>query len=203
MQPVSMSPAVAPGAGVQASSSFGDLASKDFLQLLITQLTNQDPFEPTGNEELLQQISSIRDIELSTTLTESLKVLTGQQRFASASTLLGQYVTSLPDENGVVEAGIVTGVRFDSDGRPILQLSSGTEIALDRVSMVEPPTRAAEGLIGRTILGVDSRDPSKSTVVEGMVTAARVDDNGEPLLELDTGEDLRFRDFVSVTSADA
>ena len=198
-----MSPAVAPGAGVQASSSFGDLASNDFLQLLITQLTNQDPFEPTGNEELLQQISSIRDIELSTTLTESLKVLTGQQRFASASTLLGQYVTSLPDENGVVEAGIVTGVRFDSDGRPILQLSSGTEIALDRVSMVEPPTRAAEGLIGRTILGVDSRDPSKSTVVEGMVTAARVDDNGELLLELDTGEDLRFRDFVSVTSADA
>ena len=202
MEPLSVSSSVTPATGVQTANSFGDLASADFLSLLITQLTNQDPFEPTGNEELLEQISSIRDIELSTALAESLRVLVGQERFGSASALIGQYVTSLPDDNGVIEAGIVAGVRFDGDGRPILQLSSGSEISLERVGSVEPPLRAAEALIGRAIFGVDGRDPTKSMVVEGVVTAVRVDD-GEVLLELDTGEDLRFRDVAGVTFPEA
>lgn len=86
--------------------------SQDFFKLLITQLTNQDPFEPTGNDELLRQISSIRDIELSTTLTDSLRSLTGQQRFTSASTLIGQFVTGVPGPDGVVDSGLVIGIRF-------------------------------------------------------------------------------------------
>lgn len=41
----------------------GELTSQDFLKLLVTQLTYQDPLDPMGNEELLRQISSIREIE--------------------------------------------------------------------------------------------------------------------------------------------
>ena len=88
-----------------------DLRSEDFFQLLITQLTNQDPFEPTENEDLLRQISSIRDIELSTVLTNSLHLLTGQQRFSSASSLIGRHVTGLPDADGAVMRGMGVGIR--------------------------------------------------------------------------------------------
>jgi hypothetical protein len=156
-----------------------------------------------GNEELLRQISSIREIELSTTLTDSLRALTGQQNFGSASALVGQYVTSLPDENGVVERGIVVGVRFAPGGGPVLLLGNGTEMPLERVSTVEPPLRAAEALIGQAVVGVDRRDRSNPEVVEGIVTGARTDASGEVMLELDTGRDLRFRDLVSVASPEA
>ena len=184
-------------------NSFADLGTEDFFKLLIMQLTNQDPFEPTGNEELLQQISSIRDIELSTTLTESLRSLTGQQHFASASSLIGQYVTGIPVSGGQPESGIVVGVRFDASGNAVLQLASGTEMPLEQVGAIQSPLRAAEGLIGQTIVGVDQRDPSQPQVVEGLVTAVRVEEHGEILLELDTGDDLRFRDVVNVTAAAA
>ncbi|MCO6437987.1 MAG: hypothetical protein J5J06_12920 [Phycisphaerae bacterium] len=183
------------------ASGFEDLRSEDFLKLLITQLTTQDPLEPTGNEELLQQISSIRDIELSTSLTDSLKSLTGQQRYASAAALIGQHVTSTPDESGQAFGGVVTGVRFDASGQALLRLSDGTEMPLERVGTVVSALEAARLLIGKIVTGVDLRDPSKPEAVEGLVTTARQDDTGDVVLELDTGESLRLRDIINVTAA--
>jgi len=192
-----------PPAGAGAPNSFPELGSEDFLRLLIMQLRNQDPLEPVDNAELLGQISSIREIELSTTLTESLRLLTGQQRFASASSLIGQYVTGLAGADGMAESGIVVGVRFADAGQPILQLSNGNEIPLEQVSTIESPLRAAEALVGQPIVGLDRRDPADPQVVEGIVTGVRFDTQGEVLLELDTGQDLRFRDFVRVAATDA
>ncbi len=191
-----------PSAGSVRPSSFSDLGSEDFLRLMITELTQQDPMEPTGNEELLAQISSIREIELSTSLSDALQTLTGQQRFTSASTMIGHYVSSVPGADGVATAGIVVGVRFDADGGAMLQLSNGTEMSLDQVSTIEPPLRVGEALVGQAVIGVDRRDPRASEVLEGIVTAARINEQGEVVLELDSGDELRLRDFVSVTALD-
>lgn len=188
---------------VSKGNSFDQLGSSDFLKLLLTQLTNQDPLEPTGNEELLRQISSIREIELSTTLTDSLRTLTGQQNSSAASSMIGQFVTSMPDADGVSTRGIVMGIRFGEGGKPTLLLSGGMELPLEQVSLIEPPIRAAEAMIGQNVIGVDARDPKNAQVVEGVVTAARVDEKGEVLLELDTGGDLRLRDVVTATAAEA
>lgn len=203
MNPINETSLLSPPSGADAANSFADMGSEDFLKLLIMQLRNQDPLEPVGNEELLRQISSIREIELSTTLTDSLRALTGQQHFASASSLIGQYVTGLPDEDGAAVSGIVVGVRFADEGRAILRLADGSEMPLEQVSTIEPPLRAAEALIGQAVIGLDRRDPANPEVVEGIATGVRVDTSGEVLLELDTGQDLRFRDIVSVVAAEA
>ena len=203
MEAISSLSSLSTSAGATAPNSFPDLGSEDFLKLLIMQLRNQDPLEPVDNAELLEQISSVREIELSTTLTESLRLLTGQQRFASASSLIGQYVTGLAGADGTAESGIVVGVRFADAGQPILQLSNGSEIPLEQVGTIESPLRAAEALVGQPILGLDRRDPADPRVVEGIVTSVRIDTQGEVLLELDTGQDLRFRDFVRIAANDA
>ena len=186
---------------VSTDRSAAGLSSDDFFKLLISQLTNQDPLEPTSNDELLRQISSIRDIELSTTLTESLQKLTGQQQFGSASMLIGQYVRGLPDEDGMVQAGVVNAIRFDGAGKPVLQLSNGAELAMDGIATIESPARAAEALIGRAVLGLDRRTPSAPEPVDGLVTAVRAGEGGEYVLELDTGDDLRLSDVISAGSA--
>lgn len=200
MDPINGTSTQASVAGAAPTNSFAELGSDDFLKLLIMQLRNQDPLEPVGNEELLRQISSVRDIELSTTLADSLRVLTGQQRFASASAFIGQYVTGVADEDGVAKQGVVVGVRFTEAGRPMLELANGSELPVEQVSTIEPPLRAAEALIGQPILGVDRRNPAEPRVVEGVVTAIRNDSNGEVLLELDSGDDLRFRDLMGVST---
>lgn len=181
---------------VTGRNSFAQLRSEEFLKLLTTELTNQDPFEPTDNAALLEQLSSIRNMELSTTLIESLRSLTDQQRFGSASALIGRHVTGVPDENGQAVSGVVVGIQFQQDGRVILRLSNGETMPLERIGSIEPPLQAAQRLVGREVVGVDRRVPDNPEPVEGLVAGVRLDEQGEVILELDSGDDLRFRDVV-------
>lgn len=183
-----------------ATPSVGGLTADDFFKLLIAQLTNQDPLEPTSNQELMEQISAIRDIDLSTTLVESLKTLTGQQRFAAAPALIGKYVTAAVDPLNpelAPPAGIVVGVRYQPDGQILLQLDTGAELPLDRIESVAEATQSAESLIGMSVTGISSADPTSVAVISGIVTEIRTDATGRVTLELDTGEALALTDLLS------
>lgn len=202
MDPITVNPSQPTTATKAQNQTFSALGTADFFNLLISQLTNQDPFEPTGNEELFTQIASIRDIELSSTLTASLESLLGSERFSSASALIGRHVTALPDADGNVRTGITTGVRLEAGGKPILQLSNGAELSLDRVDTIETTQQAAESLVGKHVVGLDTRDSQNPRMVEGVVVAARTNDSNEVVLELDTGESLRLRDLLSARSVE-
>jgi flagellar basal-body rod modification protein FlgD len=193
---------LSPASTTATAGTFGDLGGEDFLHLLVMELQQQDPLEPVGNQELLQQIASVRDIELSTTLTDSLTQLTSQQRMASASGMIGQFVTGAFDDSGSAQSGLVVAVRFTQDGSPVLQLANGGELPLAQVASIESPVRAAEALLGRTVVGVDRRNPSDNEVIEGVVTGVRSDEHGDVTLELDTGLDIRFQDVAGVVSTE-
>lgn len=193
--------AAAPGSTVK-SKGMADLGSQDFLKLMLTELTNQDPLEPTDNEALLRQISSIRDIELSTSLTDSIRQLTGQQQIGSSSALIGQFVTSMPGDGGAVVSGLVVGVRFAEAGHPMLVLSNGAEMPLQQVALVQPAQQAAEQLLGATVVGVDRRKADAPEMVEGVVSGVSQTSTGEVLVELDTGANLRLRDVLTVLAGE-
>lgn len=181
------------------SNSASALGSQDFFQLLIAQLTNQDPLAPTGNDELLRQISSIREIELSTTLTQSLQALSGQQQFGTASSLIGQYVSG-SDGNGQHSGGIVTAIRFADGGRPMLQLSTGVELPMEQIRAIQSPFTAAQSLVGQRVFGVSRTDGNGTEMVEGVVSSVTANNRGEAQLELDTGEILALADVLGVAA---
>ena len=186
-----------------SSNSFAQMGAGDFLGLLITQLTHQDPLEPTGNEELLQQMASIREIELSTSLAESLQALTGQQHFAGASALIGRHVTGPLSADGSTVSGVVVGVQFGADGQAVLKLAGGGNLPMAEVTQIASEQQAAEALLGQAITGLDRRDASDPRLLDGVVTSVKTDDLGRVLLELDTGEDLPFRDVLTVSALNA
>jgi len=188
------------------SSTADALTGDDFLKLLITQLSNQDPLEPTSTQELLEQLASIRDIEASTNITDTLDSLLGQQRYASASGLIGNYAVGrqdAADSTAVRTEGIVVGVRFSEDGQPFLQLEGGQELALDHVESVLSSEQAAYSLIGKLVTGVDRSGVEDPQVVEGIVTGVTTASDGSIVLELDTGETLELSNVVSASSVDA
>jgi flagellar basal-body rod modification protein FlgD len=199
------------GVGIEAvfssppssNNSATALGGDDFFKLLIAQLTNQDPLEPTSNEELLKQISSIREIELSTKLTESLSSLTGQQRFGAASSLIGKFVIGQAQGGEVPVSGVVSGVRFDPNGDAILQLESGGELPLEKLRSVMNPEGAAGQFIDQYVVGVDTSRANDPRVVEGVVVSSRTEDNGRVMLDLDTGEELALANVVETRRTDA
>src|SRR3954447_20503527 len=108
------------------------LKSQDFIKMMVTQLQNQDPLQPTKNEELLAQMSQIGQLEASTDLQTSLKTITLQNNLSSAGNLIGKMVTG-QDDRGVPINGLVNSVKI-VDGAVSLELDNGQAVSLSNVT---------------------------------------------------------------------
>ncbi|QDT46077.1 flagellar hook assembly protein FlgD [Symmachiella dynata] len=90
-------------------TGFAALNADDFMKLLLTQLQNQDPSEPTSNEELLNQLSSMQSLASSIELGDTLKDIVSNQQLTDGAAFLGSYVTGDNDQNVAVD-GVVDRV---------------------------------------------------------------------------------------------
>jgi len=89
-----------------------DISSMDFLQILVTELLNQDPLDPMSNKELLEQISAIRNLESMSSLTSSNEGLVFSSNLSSASSLIGKIVEG-ENTDGSHIVGLVESVIVD------------------------------------------------------------------------------------------
>jgi len=110
---------------------------EDFLKLMITQLQNQDPMDPMGNQEMLEQIGQIRAIESNDRLTETLEAVQLGQSMATASSLIGRTIEALTDDGSRV-SGEVDRVSIE-DGTAKLHVGD------DVVSLTNVAAILAEG----------------------------------------------------------
>lgn len=140
-------PALATGQAPRADRGMQSLRSEDFFKLLVTELRHQDPLEPSKTADMISQVSQIRAIELSGSLNKTLDQLAQQQHLAGTSDMLGKFVQAeIADAGGTVSyyEGVVTGVRFDSDGTGLLELDNGVAIPVSSVTNITTPERAAQ-----------------------------------------------------------
>jgi flagellar basal-body rod modification protein FlgD len=140
----------------------GSLASADFFKILVTEMQNQDPFEPSDSSDLISQISQIRSIEQSDTLTNTLSLLTQQQRLGGVTGLIGKFVQAVavgPDGSETLYEGVVTSVFFNADGSAVLELDTGQAISADKVVRV---TTLDEVALALTESDEDSADDDQA-----------------------------------------
>lgn len=129
----------ATGVPSAAQRGLGNMKSEDFFRVLVTELQQQDPFEPAKTADMINQVAQIREIELSGQLNKTLDQLAGQQRTLGASDLIGKYVIAAQtsdDGSASRIEGVVTGVRFESDGTAILELDTGESVPVSAVAQV-------------------------------------------------------------------
>ncbi len=112
------------------------LKAEDFINLMVTELKNQDPTKPASNEELLSQMSQIGQLQSSNDLTTSLKTMVLQNSLGSASGMIGKTVAGLNDAKENV-TGIVNSVRVE-DSNVYLELDNGKTLQMSNVTSVAP-----------------------------------------------------------------
>jgi len=115
----------------QSVNTLNTLSTDDFLSLLVAQLTHQDPFEPMTNQELLEQVSSIRNLQMNTELNDTLKSLVLQGNLGAAAGLIGKVVTGMNAAQDPV-SGTVAGVLV-SGGDVMLELDNGSHVSIDDI----------------------------------------------------------------------
>ncbi len=119
------------------TNGFGEMTSEDFIRIIFTELSNQDPFQPNDSSALLNQLNSIRSIESDIKLTDQLEALVFGNKMASAGNLLGQIVGGLSQNNDRV-LGFVISVNKQGD-EVFLELDTGDFIPFDNVETVVDP----------------------------------------------------------------
>ncbi len=87
------------------------LNQDDFLKLLVTQLTNQDPLKPQTDTEFVAQMTQFTNLEQTKQMNADIAKLRVQTTLGQSVGLLGEEVVVRAGDNPDV-TGIVTGVEI-------------------------------------------------------------------------------------------
>jgi len=204
-----------PNAGSAAQANgFAELNSGEFMKIILSELSNQDPLKPNDTAAILEQLSSIRSIESQVQLEDKLDSLVTQNAISSSTGMIGKYVTGLDENNNTVQ-GIVESLSIQ-DGEPVLNIAGEGPLAADRITEVEDlgdlDTQVVQQLlanlqvldsgtlIGKQINGTVTDGSGGPRGVSGKVTGVRVLD-GQIQLELDTNETLPLSGVTSFNAS--
>ena len=114
-------------------TGFAALDSNTFLKLLIVQLQNQDPTEPVGNDEILQQLTSMQSLQSNLELSEAVKAISSNQQLSTAATFIGRAIIGTSTGNELVSgiadrAYLKDGAAYVGIGDVEVPLSKVTEV---------------------------------------------------------------------------
>jgi flagellar basal-body rod modification protein FlgD len=110
--------------------------SQTFLQLLVAQLENQDPTNPTDPTSFMTEIAQLTAVQSQTSLS-------AEEQTVAADSMIGLTVTGA-GSSGSSLTGQVTGVLLSSTGAPTLEVDTGgaepQDLTLTSVTSVTEPS---------------------------------------------------------------
>ena len=115
------------------SGSQQTLTQNDFLQLLVSQMENQDPLDPQSDTQMAAQMAQFTSLQQSTAMSSSLSML-------PANSLVGSTVDLQVDSKDT-SSGVVSGVTVVS-GTPEIVVN-GADYTLSQVNSITPAATAS------------------------------------------------------------
>jgi flagellar basal-body rod modification protein FlgD len=117
--------------GTLPTGGLNDIDVTKFLDLMMTELRNQDPLNPTDNAQLMEQIGQLRSITANDQLMSTLSSFATTQEFTTASSMIGKKIKGLDREakevNGAVSSVSVKIDEKDRNKRQV-QVHVGSQI---------------------------------------------------------------------------
>jgi len=117
-----------------ATTGLGGLTASDFLNLMVTQLQNQDPLNPDSSDSLLNQTASLSEVEGINQLNTNITQLLSSQQLTQAAALIGTNVTYLATGSSTPQSGTVSAVSL-VNGQAQLTIGSAS-VPLSQVQSI-------------------------------------------------------------------
>ncbi|MCD4786571.1 MAG: hypothetical protein K8T10_22315 [Candidatus Eremiobacteraeota bacterium] len=135
---VALAGAVVKGLATAKSGTAKDASSlttggtDNFLDLLITQITHQNPMEPMDNEAMVTQMTQMQTMQTLEELNETMGVMMLYQNLMNSINLIGKKVTVINPETGENVVGNVEGIRIENGFPGVVIDGSFYDISLVR-----------------------------------------------------------------------
>ncbi|AGA70260.1 flagellar hook capping protein [Desulfitobacterium dichloroeliminans LMG P-21439] len=170
------------------SSAFSDatkevMGKDDFLRLLVTELSNQDPLSPMDNKDMITQMAQFSSLEQMNNVASSMESMSSafsslfqHSLLGQGAALIGKYVAGMDVDTENIVEGVVESVQW-LDGNPqlVIKKADGTYSA---VEMNEIISVADEAMTAES--GEPPKDPTDATDP----TDPEVPDTGETDTEM-------------------
>jgi flagellar basal-body rod modification protein FlgD len=122
-----------------STSSSQTLNMQDFLKVLLTQLTYQDPLKPLDNQEFMAQMAQFTSLQQTQELNDKMTQLITNQAALQSIGLIGRTV-DITTATGTTDSGTVTALSL-SGSTPSMTIHSTsgatlTDISLSQVTAV-------------------------------------------------------------------
>jgi flagellar basal-body rod modification protein FlgD len=173
-------PTTPPSTG--SSASLNTMTGGDFLKLMIQQLQQQDPMNPTDSSQLLTQMSQISNLQSNAAMVTSLSSLTLQQSIGSAGNLIGKSINGI-DDNGNQLQGVVTSIKVVNK-KVRLELDGGNDLAMENVTQIAGTGKSTLSNLAsaipqlQQILGTSTTTPATAAVkIPGTATGTTNSNN--------------------------
>lgn len=137
---------ISPTTGTQNTANQAAAAStqatlsdyNSFLNLFVTQLKNQDPLNPTSQDDFMAQTAQFSTVEQLVNLNTKIEDFSTLSR-ASAASLIGRRVEgTVTDNDGTTKkvSGLVSQVDYQSSGGLVVGLQDGTTLPFSDIDTI-------------------------------------------------------------------
>jgi flagellar basal-body rod modification protein FlgD len=204
---------------IEQENEQGQLGLEDFMELLVTELTHQDPFKPMENSEMATQVSQFATVsgidDLNDSFDELKNSLTSDQAL-QAATLVGREVlvesgvgvlaNSEPLQGNVVLPSSASNLRVmitDQSGALVREMQLGTheagQVAFSWDGYDDTGEYAGDGLYQvSAVANVDDAEMAPSILVSAQVESVNLGGTGGIQLNLDGLGQISMNDVVQI-----
>jgi flagellar basal-body rod modification protein FlgD len=117
-----------------SASSTSGLGKDTFLKLLVAQMRQQNPMDPTDDKEMIAQMTQFSMLEQITNVATANTDIAAASRVSQAVTLIGRTVTYMAAD-GTTQTGAVEQVAV-VDGKPSLTVGGVAGISTSQLTQV-------------------------------------------------------------------
>lgn len=166
--------------GIEIRQTVKSLGKDDFLKLLVTQLTHQDPTKPQTDQEFIAQMAQFSSLEQMQNVSKNLGKLSERQ----SANLVGKFIVGKDFVTGQEVTGVAAAIFYDGSGEGFVKVR-GRTVNLNDISLIGDPHQFKKeyGGYGTTEQGespTHSANPDAAPVPGPSRAPTRAPENGMP-----------------------
>ncbi|HMV42263.1 MAG TPA: flagellar hook capping FlgD N-terminal domain-containing protein [Leptospiraceae bacterium] len=121
--------------GIEVRETPKQLGKDDFLKLLITQLSQQDPTNPMKDQDFIAQMAQFSSLEQMKNISAGITRMEAKQSYS----LVGKVVSGPDMVTGETVVGIAAALFFDADGKSYVRVN-GRSVEVEKITLISDPS---------------------------------------------------------------
>lgn len=120
--------------GIEIREKAKELGKDDFLKILITQLSQQDPTNPMKDQDFIAQMAQFSSLEQMKNISSGIARMEAKQSYS----VVGKLISGPDLVTGEDVVGIAAAIFFDAEGKTYVRVN-GRTIDVEKINLISDP----------------------------------------------------------------